>query len=71
MTLKDLPLGTRPRKKLLMQGAAIPADVALLALLARAAARGQGALRLVAVQVRDHLNFCRDCAVSFAGCGLL
>ena len=46
MSIKDLPLATRPREKLLAHGPAALADVELLALLLRTGARGVGVLQL-------------------------
>jgi DNA repair protein RadC len=46
MSLKDLPLATRPREKLLALGAASLADAELLALLLRTGVRGQGVLQM-------------------------
>lgn len=46
MSIKDLPLATRPREKLLAHGAASLADAELLALLLRTGVRGQGVLQL-------------------------
>ena len=44
MTIKSLPAATRPREKLLAQGAASLADAELLALLLRTGVRGHGVL---------------------------
>jgi DNA repair protein RadC len=46
MSIKDLPTATRPREKLLAQGAASLADAELLALLLRTGVRGQGVLQM-------------------------
>ena len=46
MSIKELPLATRPREKLLAHGAQALADVELLALLLRTGARGVGVLQL-------------------------
>jgi len=46
MTLKDQPLATRPREKLLAHGAASLADAELLALLLRTGVRGLGVLQM-------------------------
>ncbi len=46
MSIKELPLATRPREKLLAQGAQALADVELLALLLRTGTRGMGVLQL-------------------------
>ena len=46
MSIKELPLATRPREKLLAHGAQALADVELLALLLRTGARGMGVLQL-------------------------
>ena len=43
MSIKDLPVASRPREKLLQHGAASLADAELLALLLRTGLRGQGA----------------------------
>jgi DNA repair protein RadC len=45
MSIKELPLATRPREKLLAHGAKALADVELLALLLRTGARGMGVLQ--------------------------
>jgi DNA repair protein RadC len=45
MSIKELPPATRPREKLLAQGAQALADVELLALLLRTGARGEGVLQ--------------------------
>ena len=46
MSIKEMPLATRPREKLLAHGAHALADVELLALLLRTGARGMGVLQL-------------------------
>jgi DNA repair protein RadC len=46
MSIKDLPLATRPREKLLAQGPAALADAELLALLLRTGLPGEGVLQL-------------------------
>lgn len=46
MSIKELPLATRPRERLLAHGAPALADVELLALLLRTGARGVGVLQL-------------------------
>ena len=46
MSIKDLPVASRPREKLLQHGAASLADAELLALLLRTGLRGQGVLQL-------------------------
>jgi DNA repair protein RadC len=46
MSIKELPRASRPREKLLAQGARALADVELLALLLRTGARGVGVLQL-------------------------
>ena len=46
MSIKDLPISTRPREKLLALGPASLADVELLALLLRTGLKGQGVLQL-------------------------
>jgi DNA repair protein RadC len=46
MSIKELPLATRPREKLLAHGAPALADVELLALLLRTGTRGTGVLQL-------------------------
>ena len=46
MSIKELPLATRPREKLLAHGARALADVELLALLLRTGAGGLGVLQL-------------------------
>ena len=46
MVLKDIPAGTRPREKLLAQGAAALADAELVALLLRTGVRGRSVLQL-------------------------
>jgi DNA repair protein RadC len=46
MSIKELPLATRPREKLLAHGAQALADVELLALLLRTGTRGTGVLQL-------------------------
>jgi DNA repair protein RadC len=46
MYIKELPVATRPREKLLVHGAQALADVELLALLLRTGTRGMGVLQL-------------------------
>lgn len=46
MSIKELPVATRPREKLLAHGAQALADVELLALLLRTGAHGMGVLQL-------------------------
>ena len=46
MSIKDLPVASRPREKLLQHGVASLADAELLALLLRTGLRGQGVLQL-------------------------
>ena len=46
MSIKELPLATRPRERLLAHGATALADVELLALLLRTGTRGTGVLQL-------------------------
>jgi DNA repair protein RadC len=46
MSIKELPLATRPREKLLAHGAQALADAELLALLLRTGTRGMGVLQL-------------------------
>ena len=46
MSIKELPLATRPREKLFAHGAQALADVELLALLLRTGTRGTGVLQL-------------------------
>lgn len=46
MSIKDLPITTRPRERLLAHGAAALADVELLALLLRTGVRGVGVLQM-------------------------
>ena len=46
MSIKQMPLATRPREKLLAHGAQALADVELLALLLRTGTRGMGVLQL-------------------------
>jgi DNA repair protein RadC len=53
MSIKELPRATRPREKLLAQGAQALADVELLALLLRTGARGLGVLQLAERLLRE------------------
>ena len=52
-TMKDLPLGLRPREKLLSMGPAALADAELLALLLRTGLKGQGVLQLAEKVLQD------------------
>ncbi|HEX6364284.1 MAG TPA: DNA repair protein RadC [Albitalea sp.] len=53
MVLKDIPADTRPREKLLNQGAAALADAELVALLLRTGVRGRSVLQLAQQTLDD------------------
>jgi DNA repair protein RadC len=63
MSVKDLPLETRPREKLLARGPGALSDAELLALLLRTGIPGKGVLKLAEelLQLRPTMNGNRTC----------